>query len=107
MHIQEICSEYGLPAAAGEILEQSGVTSLYPPQETAIKKGILEGKNLTIAIPTAAGKTLIAEMCMLKSILEKNGRCLYIVPLRALASEKYEDFKEKYQKLGINVGIAT
>lgn len=90
-----------------QIIEQSGAINLYPPQVSALKKGVLEGKNLVLAIPTAAGKTLIAELCMLKSILEKNGRCLYVVPLRALASEKYEDFKEKYAKLGISVGIAT
>lgn len=107
MHIDAVCKEYGLPEEVGKIIQQSGVTSLYPPQEAAIKKGVLNGKNLTIAIPTAAGKTLIAELCMLKAILEKNGHCLYIVPLRALASEKYEDFKTKYSPLGINVGIAT
>jgi helicase len=107
MHIQEVSQKYGLPAELADAIEQSGVTQLYPPQAEAIKKGVLEGKNLVLAIPTAAGKTLIAEMCMLKAILTKNGRCLYVVPLRALASEKYEDFKEKYQKLGVNVGIAT
>jgi len=107
MHIQEVCREYHLPEEIARIIEQSGAINLYPPQVSALKKGVLEGRNLVIAIPTAAGKTLIAELCMLKSILEKNGRCLYVVPLRALASEKYEDFKEKYSKLGINIGIAT
>ena len=39
-----------------------------------------------MAVPTA-GKTLIAELCMVKSILANGGRCLYIAPLKALASE--------------------
>ncbi|MFZ5800648.1 MAG: DEAD/DEAH box helicase [Candidatus Omnitrophota bacterium] len=107
MQIEELCKEYGLPEAVSKIIGQAGIHSLYPPQVAAIKKGVLNGKSLTLAIPTAAGKTLIAELCMLKAILEKGGHCLYIVPLRALASEKYEDFKAKYSTLGISVGIAT
>jgi helicase len=85
---------------------EKGITKLYPPQEQAIKTGILDGKNVVLAIPTASGKTLIAEMCMLKSILERGGKALYLCPLRALASEKYEEFRS-YSKLGVNVGITT
>ncbi|MFX0169179.1 MAG: DEAD/DEAH box helicase [Candidatus Hodarchaeota archaeon] len=59
-----------------------------------------------MAIPTASGKTLIAEFCMLKSILEQGGKALYLTPLRALASEKFEEF-QPYAQLGVNVGITT
>jgi helicase len=60
---------------------------------------------MLLAIPTAAGKTLMAELAMLRAA--KSGkRSLYIVPLRALASEKYEAFK-KFEELGIRVGIST
>ena len=83
------------------------MTKLYPPQEDAIKKGALQGKNLVLSVPTASGKTLVSEFCMLKSVLKEGGKCLYIVPLRALASEKYEEFKQKYEPLGIKVGIST
>ncbi|MEM3453224.1 MAG: DEAD/DEAH box helicase, partial [Candidatus Hadarchaeum sp.] len=107
MHISEVCKRYGLDAQIPQILERSGISTLYPPQREAVKKGALDGKNLVMAIPTAAGKTLIAELCMLRSALGGRGKCLYIVPLRALASEKYEDFKEKYEPLGIKVGIST
>ena len=85
---------------------EQGITTLYPPQQKAIKTGILDGKNVVLAIPTASGKTLIAEICMLKSILEQGGTALYLCPLRALASEKFEEFRS-YSKLGVNVGITT
>ena len=42
---------------------------------------------------------------MLKSILA-GGKALYIVPLRALASEKFRRFQE-FSELGIRVGIST
>ena len=107
MKVEELCEKYGLPEQVASTLEKSGITTLYPPQVDAIKKGALDGKNLVLAIPTASGKTLVAEFCMLKSVLGGGGKCLYIVPLRALASEKYEEFREKYGPLGVKVGIST
>jgi len=81
---------------------------LYPPQEEAIRAGLLENnKNFVIASPTASGKTLLAELVMLKSILCDSGKCLYVVPLNALAYEKYQNFKDKYgdvAKIGISTG---
>jgi helicase len=44
---------------------------------------------------------------MLKTVLASAKHCIYIVPLRALASEKYDDFRIKYSRLGIKIGIAT
>ena len=79
-----------------------GILELYPPQATCIEKGLLDGKNLLVAIPTASGKTLVAEMAMHRHIAA-GGKCLYIVPLKALASEKYEEFSNK----GVRVGIST
>lgn len=80
-----------------------GITSLYPPQAECVKQGLLEGNNLLISIPTASGKTLLAEMAMWSRIAA-GGKCLYIVPLRALASEKFEEFSKKGV---VRVGIAT
>jgi len=98
---------YGLSPQVVEILRGRGIEELYPPQEECIRRGILEGKSMVVSIPTAAGKTLVAELCMLKALGEGRGKCLYIVPLRALASEKYQEFKEKYSPLGFKVGIST
>ena len=105
-------SDLPILEVAKQVVIDSGVSELYPPQEEAVKAGALEGKNLVLASPTASGKTLVAELCALKHILEKNGKVLYLTPLRALASEKYEDFK-KYSTIKkpsgrrISVGIST
>ena len=82
---------------------QAGISELYPPQSECIEKGILTGKNMLVAIPTASGKTLIAEMAMHNSI-KAGGKCLYIVPLKALATEKFEEFGNKEVKVGIATG---
>ena len=87
-----------IPNELYEILEKE-ITNLRPAQEKSIKKGLLEGKNLLVCTPTASGKTLIAELAALKSIIEGRGKAVYIVPLKALAGEKYRDFKRKYDKI--------
>jgi len=92
-----------LPESFIRACQAKGIRSLYPPQAECIRHGLLEGKNLLISIPTASGKTLLAEMAMWSRIAA-GGKCLYIVPLRALASEKYDEFSKKG---GIRVGIAT
>ncbi len=87
-----------IPSGLYEILEQE-ITKLRPAQEKSIKNGLLDGKNLLVCTPTASGKTLIAELAALKSIIEGRGKVIYIVPLKALASEKYKDFKRRYGKI--------
>jgi len=86
--------ELEVPSQVKEILKKGGYDLLYPPQEDAIRAGVLKGRNLVLASPTASGKTLIAELCILKSVLEKGGKALYLTPLRALASEKYDEFQK-------------
>lgn len=83
-----------IPDSVKAVLAKAGYDELYPPQVDAIQAGALEGKNIVLASPTASGKTLVAELVVLKSILEKGGKALYLTPLRALASEKYEDFQK-------------
>lgn len=105
-------SELDIPEEIKELLDSRGFDELYPPQAEAIEAGVLDGKSLVMASPTASGKTLVAELCAFKHILERGGKVLYLVPLRALASEKYEDF-QAYSKLTkrdggkIRVGIST
>ncbi|MEF8837904.1 MAG: ATP-dependent DNA helicase [Haloarculaceae archaeon] len=86
-------------------LEEEGVEDLYPPQAAAVEAGVTSGENLVASVPTASGKTLVASLAMLSSI-ERGGKALYIVPLRALASEKQGDF-EAFEEYGIEVGVST
>jgi helicase len=105
-------TELPVPEPVKEVTLRSGIAELYPPQEEAVQAGVLEGKNLVLASPTASGKTLIAELCSLKHVLEKSGKVVYLSPLRALANEKYDEFK-KYTSIRkpndrrVSVGIST
>jgi len=92
-----------IPKYAIEILKSKGIKKLFPPQVEAIKSGLFEN-NIVVAIPTASGKTLIAELVMVREVAY-GGKCLYTVPLRALAMEKFEEFK-KWESLGIEIGLS-
>lgn len=106
MNLSEILSKHpALSEAVQRIQETDKIEELYPPQADAINAGVLDGKNLVLSIPTASGKTLIAELAMLNQALQGN-KALYTAPLRALASEKYEDMREKYGKLA-RIAIST
>ena len=88
------------------IIENDGIKELFPPQAEAINRGLLAGKNFVISIPTAAGKTLLAELTALKHVVELGGKAIYLCPLRALASEKYNDLK-RFETLGIRVAVTS
>ena len=105
-------SELSIPQSIKDILDKSGIRELFPPQADTIEAGLLEGQNIVLASPTASGKTLIAELASMKHVLEKQGKVIHLSPLRALASEKYDEFK-KYTQIvkadgkKISVGIST
>jgi helicase len=107
-----LVADLPIPEEVKQILTLKGIKELYPPQVDAVNTGVLEGKNLVLASPTASGKTLIAELCALKHVFERRGKVLYLSPLRALAWEKFEGFGEytSIQKPGggkMRVGIST
>jgi len=95
-----------------DLLSKEGLDELYPPQQHAIEAGVLEGKNLVLASPTASGKTLVAELCILQHVLEHRGKAIYLAPLRALASEKFKEF-QRYSAIKkpngdhVRAGIST
>ena len=85
-----------LPKAIIESLAARGISKLTPPQASAIEKGLLKGSNIVVSSPTASGKTIVAEIACAMAILSKGKKAVYIAPMRALASEKFTEFKADY-----------
>ncbi|WP_248515043.1 DEAD/DEAH box helicase [Salinarchaeum laminariae] len=99
--------------------EAQGIEELYPPQASAVDAGICTGESVVAAVPTASGKTMIAQLAALTAAgpasrrpadddapgsSEASPTAVYVVPLRALATEKAATF-EKIP--GISVGVAS
>lgn len=95
-------SELGFPEKFMDLFDGNDY-NLYPHQEDAIKR-YREGSNVLVSVPTASGKTLIAYVAIYE-MFRKGMKSLYMVPLRALASEKYQELK-KLEALGMKVGIS-
>ena len=86
--------------------KQWGINALHPPQAQSME-AIFSNRNALIAIPTASGKSLIAYIAILRKLLLENigSKAIYIVPLKALASEKFEDFKALGNALNLTIGL--
>tara|TARA_Y100000310_G_C20695151_1_gene825152 strand:+ start:922 stop:1578 length:657 start_codon:yes stop_codon:yes gene_type:complete len=86
---------------------EKDVKTLRPAQEKAVKQGLLDFKSQLICTPTASGKTFIAELAAINHITNNKGKVIYIVPLKALASEKFKNFKARYEnffRIALSIG---
>ncbi|MBI3860059.1 MAG: DEAD/DEAH box helicase [Thaumarchaeota archaeon] len=97
--------ELEIPAELASYFARKGIAELYPPQAEAVRAGLLEGKSLVISSPTASGKTLTAVLAAFVTA-RKGRKVVYLAPLRALASEKYQEFSE-LSEFGIRTVIST
>jgi helicase len=97
--------EVELPAELLTYVKSKGLSELYPPQEMALRAGLLKGRSIVVAAPTASGKTLIALMAAFAKA-RAGRKVLYLAPLRALATEKYSEFSE-LSEFGIRTAIST
>ncbi len=75
---------------------------LWPSQLAAAKRAQDLTDDLVVALPTSAGKTRIAELCILRT-LAADRRVVYVTPLRALSAQVERDLAESLQPLGFSV----
>jgi len=98
---------FGIDDRIIELWKKAGHQELLPIQELAIRKGkILDGNNAVIFSPTSSGKTFVGEMAAVRTA-RKNHRAIYLVPQKALAEEKFQEFTKKYGSLGVRVVVST
>lgn len=78
---------------------------LFPPQQEVLQHGILDlGFSSVLSLPTGAGKTTLAEMAIDRA-LARGERVAYLTPLKALAEEKIDGWKDRWP--GRRAGIFT
>jgi len=98
---------YGVDPRLIDIWRSSGIETLLPVQRIAVDRyNLFGGGNLLVSAPTSSGKTFIGEMAAAHTLLGHR-RCFYLVPLKALAAEKFETFRERYAPLGARVVMST
>ncbi len=75
---------------------------LWPSQLDAARRAVDLSDDLVIALPTSAGKTRIAELCILCT-LAGGKRVVYVTPLRALSAQVERVLARTFIPLGFSV----
>ena len=94
-----------IPRVIRSLIEKQEIKELRPAQSKALDAGLLKDKSLIICTPTSSGKTLVAELAFLNHFLNKKGKSVYTCPLKALATEKYKEFRIKYPEIKVALSI--
>src|SRR5690554_438978 len=82
--------------------EKRSAIELWPSQLEAVKRAVDLADDLVVALPTSAGKTRIAELCILRALASEQRVC-YVTPLRALSAQVERDLAETFAPLGFSV----
>ncbi|EGG16168.1 hypothetical protein DFA_09196 [Cavenderia fasciculata] len=73
-------------------------------KELLCKPGLLDGtRNFIYSLPTSGGKTLVAEIILLRNVLERKRICLFVLPYVSIVNEKADSFKLLSQQLRFKV----
>ncbi len=95
--------EHGFPQ---EVVDQwatdfpSGLNDL---QLKAVNEfGVLAGGSLLVVAPTSSGKTMIGELAAVNAVTSGK-KAAFLLPYRALVSEKFDEFTARYSAAGLRV----
>ncbi|MFA5952523.1 MAG: DEAD/DEAH box helicase [Hyphomicrobium sp.] len=72
---------------------------LWPSQIAAAARAVDQADDLVVSLPTSAGKTRIAELCILRC-LAAGRRVMFVTPLRALSAQTETTLQRTFGPLG-------
>lgn len=87
--------DLGLPPSVVERFGERGVKTMYAWQRGAIDSAS-DGSNLVFCAPTSGGKSLVAEVLLVKALMRRGrqGRALFVLPFHSLVNEKSKDLEK-------------
>ncbi|NXX14413.1 HFM1 helicase, partial [Podargus strigoides] len=76
-------------------------------QSKALDDLLYTDKNFVICAPTGSGKTVMFELAITRLLMEAplpwlNIKVVYMAPIKALCSQRFEDWKEKFGPIGLS-----
>eukprot|EP01033_Poteriospumella_lacustris_P014634 gene14634-10464_t len=95
MDLKEAFRLMGIPDEILRAYQNKGMTSLYAWQaECLMSTNVLRGDNLLYCAPTSGGKTIVAELILLKTALVLKQQVILVLPYVSLVLEK-ENYLKK------------
>jgi len=105
--MQRLVTQYHIPQEIVDIWRHEEGRDLLEVQIESIENfGLLEGRSILITAPSSSGKTFVAEIAAINSYYQGK-KTIFLVPMKAIAEEKYSDFQRKYQGFGLRIAIST
>lgn len=97
--------DWGLPVEIAKKYEERGITEMFEWQVTCLgnSKVLFDCCNLVYSAPTSAGKTLVAEILTIKTILERQKKVIIILPFVSIVREKMFYLQDILSSSGIRV----
>ncbi|XP_042229545.1 DNA polymerase theta-like isoform X2 [Homarus americanus] len=97
-------SSWGLPDAVLECYLKNGIKTMFPWQAECLSlPEVLDGRNLVYSAPTSAGKTLVAELLLLKRVVENGRKGMFVLPFVSVAREKMYYLQKMFSVAGVRV----
>ncbi|XP_015182607.1 PREDICTED: DNA polymerase theta [Polistes dominula] len=112
MEVSKICTQdrfklasWGLPSLILQKYKSKGISEMFQWQVECLSnsKVINERKNILYSAPTSAGKTLVSEILLLKTVLEYKKKAIFVLPFVSVVREKMYYFKDLLSEYGIRV----
>ena len=101
-----LLSKWNLPQKVLMQYSALGIKAMFPWQAQCLSlPGVLERRcSLVYSAPTSAGKTLVAELLVVKCLFETRKKALFILPFVSVTHEKETYFKQLLEPVGVKVG---
>lgn len=98
-------SDWGLPQEIAKKYDLRGIKEMFDWQVTCLgnPKVLMDCCNLVYSAPTSAGKTLVAEILTIKTILERQKKVIIILPFVSIVREKMFYLQDILSTSGIRV----
>ncbi|MES1921303.1 hypothetical protein MHBO_002849, partial [Bonamia ostreae] len=105
LRVDKFLSKNNFPLTLIDAYKQKGIRNFYDWQfECLAESDVLTGKNLVYSAPTSGGKTLVAEIAILKRVLSATRKiALFILPFVSIVVEKLRYFQKLLKGSGIDV----
>ncbi|XP_071543746.1 DNA polymerase theta-like [Panulirus ornatus] len=97
-------SSWGLPEVVLQCYIKNGIKTMFQWQAECLSlPKVLDGRNLIYSAPTSAGKTLVAELLLLKRVMESRRKGVFILPFVSVAREKMYYLQKMFSVAGLRV----